>query len=189
MGKRFIALALALVVALSAAVAGAAPGRAIGPDPDEVFLAYHNPYYDMEIEYPTSWTVNEGFMGSVVAFASPLEPGGDQFSENVSVVVEDLAKNPGMTLAEYEKAAMGPLAKLGTDFKLKDRRNVTISGRPAVLVEYTHRQGAFELHVLQAVIVANGRAYVATFTAEEKSFARYKPVGLQIVNSLEIAPE
>lgn len=188
MSKRLAALLLALVIALSAATAAAA-GKVIGPDAGEVFLAYQNPYFDMEIEYPPAWSVREGFMGGLVAFVSPLEPGNDQFSENVNVVVEDLANRPGMTAEGYANACLGPLAKAATDFKLTDRRNVTISGRPAVMIEYTWRQGVFQLHVLQTMIVANGKGYVTTFTAEETSFARYKPVGLQIINSLEIAED
>lgn len=188
MSKRSVALLLTLVMVLSAATAAAAV-KAIGPDPDEVFLAYHDPYFDLEIEYPTSWRVQEGAGGSLVAFASPPEPGGAQFSVNVSVAVEDLAGRPGTKLAEYEQAATGLLAKAGSDFALKDRRNVTVSGRPAVLIEYTYRQGISQLHALRSFTIANGKAFVTTFTAEEAGFARYKQVGLQIIDSLEIAPD
>jgi len=122
-------------------------------------------------------------MGTVVVFLSPLENAEDKFSENVNLVTEDLTAYPGMTLEKYMEINLAQLSSFVTDYKLIARENSVVSGTPATALIYTGRQGIFQLKFLQVFIVADNRAYVLTFTAEEAQYKKYEAAARGIINS------
>ena len=147
------------------------------------FATYENQNYKLSFQYPTNWKVAEGFMGTVVVFLSPLENADDKFSENVNLVTEDLTAYPGMTLEKYMEINLAQLPSFVTDYKLVARENSLVSGTSATALIYTGRQGIFQLKFLQVFIVADNRAYVLTFTAEEAQYKKYEAVARGIINS------
>ncbi|MDR3591349.1 MAG: hypothetical protein P4N41_16975 [Negativicutes bacterium] len=60
-GQKTVFLALVVLASLTTVAAGA------GSD----FSVYENSNYNIRFQYPAEWKVLEGFMGTVVAFASP----------------------------------------------------------------------------------------------------------------------
>ncbi|MDT8904011.1 PsbP-related protein [Anaeroselena agilis] len=185
MRKLFTALLLAAMLALPIA-ASAAPADAGAKSAQGAFAVYGNKDYGFQAQYPAGWQVIEGAAETVVAFHSPLTAAGDRFSENVNVIVEDLAAHPGLTLDGYEKLGLANLAAFMPELAVKERRAGTLAGRAAKLVEFTCRQDAYRLHVLQMMTIANGRAYVATYTAEETEYGRFLPAARKIMASLTI---
>jgi hypothetical protein len=184
MYKRIIVLLLSVTVA--AAAAAAAPAGAGAKAAPGAFAVYGNPAYGMTAEYPAGWKADEGAAGAVVVFYSPLEGSDDKFSENVNILVEDVSAHPGMTIRKYTETGIAQLASFFTDFRLVDNRRHTVDGRRARLIEYTCRQGEFQLHVLQAMTIADGKAYVLTFTAEEANYERYLPAARRIMESFKV---
>ena len=63
---------------------------------------YTNKEKGFSVTFPKSWETKEGVAGSVVASLSARESEGDNFRENVNVVIEDLPKE--MTSEEYYQA-------------------------------------------------------------------------------------
>jgi hypothetical protein len=187
MKKLFIGLCLSIIAILfcvnTLAIASPNPGKTGANDN---FILYENKTHNFQINYPTKWEVAEGVMGTVVAFISPLGNADDKFSENINVIVGDLAAYPDLTLDKYEEISLVQLANLITDFKLVKRGNSVISGMPAKIVIFTGKQGVFQLKYMQAYIIVNNRAYVITFTAEKKEYRNYEEVAMEIVNSILI---
>jgi hypothetical protein len=176
MRKLIAVLLFALALAPVSSAAAAEPVQAV----------YDSAAFGLRAEYPATWKVVEGVMGTAVVFASPLDAGGDRFSENVNIVIEDLADHPGMTLGKYVATAEAKLAVYLKEFSLKDRRDATLAGRPAQVIEYTGRQGEFFVHVLQTIALVNGKAYQVTFVGEEDNYARYLPAAKRIMDSVVI---
>ena len=121
-----------------------------------------------------------------IVFLSPLENDNDKFSENVNVFIEDLTKYPGLTLNKYEGLNLDQLSKLITDFRIIERKDNVISGMPARIIIFSGRQGIYHIKQMQTYIIANNRAYVITFTAEETQYRNYEEVAKKIVNSILI---
>lgn len=174
-------LAAALALPLTAAAAPADTG-----DKTEKFAVYENQTYSLKMEYPSTWKAAEGVAGAIVVFLSPLESKEDKFSENVNIIVEDVSAHPGMTLGKYIELAKAKLAVFITEYSPKDSRDSILSGQPAKMIEYTGRQGVYNLHILQTVTLIDGKAYVVTFTAEEANYERYLPAAKRIIDSLAI---
>ncbi len=185
MRRLFTALLVAAALIMPAAAAAAPPG-ADGKTAQAATLVYRNADYGLEARYPASWKAVEGLMGTAVIFASPLESKEDKFSENVNIIVEDVSAQPGLTLGKYIERAKAKLAVFITEYSPKDSRDLILSGQPAKMIEYTGRQGVFDLHILQAVTLINGKAYVVTFTAEEANYERYLPDARRIIESIAI---
>ena len=185
MRRLFTALLVAAALVMPS-VAAAAPPGADGKTAQEATPVYRNADYGLEAQYPAGWKAVEGLMGTAVVFASPLESKEDKFSENVNIIVEDVSAHPGMTLGKYIERAKAKLAVFITEYSPKDSRDSILAGQPAKMIEYTGRQGVFNLHILQAVTLVNGKAYVVTFTAEEGNYERYLPAAKRIIESIAI---
>lgn len=173
----------ALVIMAAVLIWASAPAMA-APEPDGKFMVYENKVHNFSIQYPIHWKVIEGFMGSVVVFGSPPESPGDKFSENINIVVENLTAHPDMTLAKYEESGLAQLTSIMTDFKLLERRSLTISGVPAKQTIFTCRQGVFQLKLMQTYLLADNKAWVITFAAEEATYREYEKVAKTVINSV-----
>jgi hypothetical protein len=181
--KRLKKYAATLVILAAVLICASAPVMA-APDPGDKFMIYENKVHNFSIQYPLHWKVVEGFMGSVVAFGSPPESPGDKFSENINIAVEDLTAYPDMTLAKYEELGLAQLTSVMTDFKLMERRSLTISGVPAKQAIFTCRQGVFQLKLMQTYLLADNKALVITFAAEEATYREYEKVAKTMINSV-----
>jgi hypothetical protein len=185
MNKLFTALLLAAALALPVPAA-AAPADAAAKTAQGAFAVYENQAYSLKLEYPSTWKAAEGAAGAIVVFLSPLESKEDLFSENVNVLTEDLSAHPTLTVEGYAEIGIAKLPMYITDYKHIGTRKHTLSGLPAQIIEYTGRQGVFQIHILQAMTIADKKAYVVTFTAEEANYERYLPAARRIIDSLAI---
>lgn len=150
------------------------------------FIIYENKSYNIAFQYPSDWKFVEGFMETVVAFLSPPENANDTFSENVNLIIDELAQAPGVTLDEYFEVSRAQLATSITDYSLVSTGDSTISGMPAKTLVFTGSQDGFTLKWYQVYIIANNKAYVVTFTAENVKYQQYEPLGKTIIHSLVI---
>lgn len=150
------------------------------------FLSYNNSTYGFQIGYPANWKVVQGFMGSVVAFASPLENANDKFSENLNLIIQDLTPYPGMSLEKYEEITLNQLRNIITDYKLVYKGNSALADRPSRTIVFTGRQGIFQLKFMQVYMINDNRAYVITFGAEETEFTRYEDTAKRMISSFQI---
>lgn len=105
-----IALFLTLSLVLGGVIAFAEE------EPSISFMEYHNEEFNVRIDYPEDWEMQEKFMGTVAIFLSPQESSTDQFRENLNVITQDLSEQP-TTLDEYAQTSLAQIKQLMTDFK------------------------------------------------------------------------
>ncbi|MCB0523994.1 MAG: hypothetical protein H6576_05120 [Lewinellaceae bacterium] len=143
---------------------------------------------DFSIQYPKDWQLDQsGTMGSNFFLYSTLEGEGDSFRENFNLMVNDLREYPGMTLKELAEGGRQQIMAMITDVKIKEFKEVTTKYDHYYLVEYTGKQGNFDLYWKQRyMLTESGYMYVLTFTAEEGQFARYSEKADQVFNTFQI---
>ena len=77
--------------------------------PDAEVLVYTSRTDGLRVSYPQDWVPQERFMGTVVAFFSPLDGRSDVFSENVNLVTDRLDRP--VTVEQYTQASLRPLLR------------------------------------------------------------------------------
>ena len=97
---------------------------------------YHHPTYGFHIKYPKTWDVRENTDGAAVVFVSPKETPLDLYSENLSVVVQEL-KGRMMPLGEYTQEAIYQITQtFKKEIQVTGSNDLTLSARPAHRFEY-----------------------------------------------------
>ena len=103
-------------------------------------------------------------------------PAKNNFSDNLNVMVMDKAggreKYRGLNSAE--------LAQKG--FKVVEDKDATVSGRDAIVLEYTGRIQGRDMHFLSLGVLDKEQTYLFTYTASEDT---YKNVAAEFRASLE----
>lgn len=149
-----------LVITPPAAPAPApTPPRLATTPPTPASKTYRNAKYKLSFTYPGTWTMREGFAGTVVFVASPQR---GSFKPNVNVVAQPVAKNA--TLESLYQATVASLADSITDFKTTPGRSLTVAGQPAREAVFTGRQGQYDLRWRQLLFIKTGQAYAVTYT-------------------------
>lgn len=132
------------------------------------------------IRFPAAWRIDSsGVMGSQVFLFSPAENSADQFSDNVNVLIQDLAGSQ-VDLMRYKEITESQIDQMITDGKLLESMIVK-SERPHYKVVYEMRQGKFLLRVVSICYIRNEKAYLATFTSELAKAGLYKEIGDRIL--------
>ncbi|MDR7866420.1 MAG: PsbP-related protein [Sporomusaceae bacterium] len=183
--KRLFVVLLVFVVLVSAFAYFAASKKDAGESKDG-YAVYENAALGLKAEYPVRWQTLEDVRGVTVVFHSPLESAEDKYNDNVHVIVEDVSAQPWLTAEAYAASGVAKLPGALVDFRLIGNKSDTVSGRPARLIEYTGRRGDFQLHFLQAVTIADGKAFLITYVAEEASYAKHLPTAQRIFASVTI---
>ena len=158
---------LPLVAALALGVAAAA--------------TYTDAARGFSVSYPPGWQARKDVLGTAVVLLPTPAP--DQFASNFNVLVQPVPE--GITLAQLTELSLKQLANVVTDYKLVSQGGATVGGVPARQLEYTGTQGKFALHWQQLYALRGGKAYVLTFTAEQKRFAAERKNAASIVQSFK----
>lgn len=146
----------------SASVEASAPASNVAAG----FKLFEDKTNGTSIQYPEDWTVQENIGGALVAFLSPTESGNDKFQENLNIVVQDLGGEE-VTLEQYAEVTKQSLSQVITDLEIVSAEMASgDDGQDVYTMEYTGKQGEFELDWKQAFTIAGGKAYVLTYTAE-----------------------
>jgi hypothetical protein len=114
------------------------------------------------LNYPESWQVREGVLGTAVTFVTPFTNPKDSFAENVSVVTENVIV--GTTVDEYYKSSEENIKKYFSDFKLLKSEPVMLGDFLGRMVTYSSVQGSVRLKTTQLFVINQGVAYVITIT-------------------------
>ena len=151
----------------------------------EELSTYSNEAEKIKFQYPSNWAIKENQMGSLVAFVSPRESESDSFMENVNLLLENTP--PDTSLEKYNSYGLEMLKKVVTDFNIIESNDTTLGGLPASNMIYTGRMGEFNLKYFQVWTLKDGKAYVCTYTADQKSFDKYLPVAKNVIDSLKFS--
>jgi len=140
---------------------------------------------DYTLSHPSDWNLDESkLMGTQFILFAPLKGAEDQFRENMNLIIEDVSSY-GISLDDYIKISEKQLAQMITDMNPIKSERKEREGIPYQEVEYTGKQGVFDLHFIQHYIMVNGMMYVLTFTTEDKEFESYVADGKRILDSFD----
>ena len=142
---------------------------------------------DFTISYPQDWELNtEGLMGTALFVFSPLEDESDDFKENLNLYIQDLNGAP-MTMDQYVDASTSQMASAITDYKLNFSKRASKNGREFHHFSHLGKQGIFDLEFEQQIYLANGKAYILTFTREVDSPSKWQDIATDIFKNFELA--
>jgi hypothetical protein len=130
---------------------------------EEGMLTYTNEEYGFSIAYPEGWTVDEGYMGSVVMFIGSIN---DKFMITANVLIGELPTE--MTAEEYAKAGRESFPE---EWKIAKTFNDTINGEPVSgHIVTTTAEGEFEVKQMLVCIVRDTTAYILIFATSPSIF-------------------
>lgn len=182
-----LALSIATMIFISGCSQGASIKDNVSGQLTETagLTSYENKAYGIKINYPSDWARNEGSMGTVAMFLSPLESSSDTFRENVNIIVQDLSAQP-MTLKEYTDLSLAQIGEFVTDSNVISSTATVIDGNPANSIIYTGRQGQYIFKWMQAWAIKDNKAYVLTYTANEDTYNAFLSMVQEMLGSFEI---
>ncbi len=164
--RRLLPVCLILLASLMAGVGCSKPRTPRGGE-------YYNKKEHFSVIPPAGWEQQEGFMGTVVIFRSPVTHANDDFRENVNVVSAKIPRNTGLT--EFVTASVTDMKTELTDFQQLDTSSRTVNGKDTQRFICLYRTGQLDLNILMYLFVDNGRGYVVTCTAPPETFDEYLP--------------
>jgi hypothetical protein len=158
------------------------------------FLTYENTTYGVKMMYPSGWDYYEsgeygGFL-DIAVFQSPLEGRTDMSSATVAISTDTLA-NKDQTLKEYFDQLLPAVQESmsGFNYKILESKldnGITLAGRPAYQTLSTNTQDNMNFITFEIGTLANGKAYIISYNAEDGEYQKYLPTVQQMINSLQI---
>lgn len=144
----------------------------------------------ISVDYPEGWIVRENpSAGVIVAFGSPKESEADTFVDNVNVSTSDLSSKADITLDQvatlWQKQTEEDMAAGGT-FKVLETKSDQLVGEDAKRLIYTYSKEGIDIKGMVVIALKDKKAYIVTYTAEEKSFDKFLNVANTIVSSLQV---
>jgi len=124
-------------------------------------------------------------MGPELFVFSPLENQNDKFSENVNVIIQDLA-GQNIDLKKYKQITEGQLTNMATDGKIVESSIVKGNKGDYYKIIYSRTQGNFRLKITSLCYIKNDKAYLVTFTSEFDKYDQYNKIGQEILNSFSL---
>jgi hypothetical protein len=152
------------------------------------------------IRYPTDWNLEQKqdkTPGTAMLYPftilSPIESSTDKFRENVNLVVEQLkgrtidgVDGQNIDLDKYAELSTNQLKLEMSNFQIVETKKIENSRRKYYKTIFTWDYEAFKLKVEQYYWVANGKAYVLTFTSERDKFPKFRKTGEKILNTFTL---
>ena len=132
-----------------------------GPKPS----VYSDGLYGFSIEAPSFGRVEKG--GTVIPVML-LGPSENKFASNVNVVVQAKAS----TRAAFRALTLEEFRQYG--FKVNSDREVTVSGRDAIIFDYEGTQQGRDLRFLALAVIDKERVFVVTCTAPKELYKTYE---------------
>lgn len=102
---------------------------------------------------------------------------GTNFRNNLNVIVQDLSQNP-MSLEDYHNLTLQQMQQALGENTITSDKGIIIGGVKAKELIYTipkdiSKGNFLELKLKQVYLIKNSKAYLITYTAKSKDFAKY----------------
>lgn len=152
---------------------------------NEFFKSINSKMFKYDV--PNNWILDStGTNGTTFFIYSEASDANDKFRENVNLLVQDLSQYPGMNLEKYTEISLNQIKSMITDSKIQKSQTNYSPPRPYHHVIYTGKQGVFNLKFEQYYFISDNKAYVLTYTSEEKNYLNYLVSAQIILNSFRI---
>ena len=153
-------------------------------DPAKEVKTFTNDNYSLE--YPATWTLDTSkTWGADLMLFAPKDDDQDKFSENVNVLIQDLA-GMGIGLEQYKEITDQQIATLATDGRIIESSILKKGNKEMYRIVYTMTQGDFNLKITSHCFIQNERAFLVTFTTEVEKYENYKLAGEDILGSFAL---
>ena len=135
------------------------------------------------VSYPSGYALEDGGDADTRLFVAPLQNRSDAFQESFAVRARRAA--PGATLDEVRHALQAEMKAANAELVDSDDR-AKLAGRAAHRYVWSLRLGDLDLSLVQVLCVANGRAYIVTFSVERGHEGQYRRVAEVMIAAFEI---
>jgi hypothetical protein len=153
---------------------------------NSTFKLYENPFYDIQIQYPSNWTIN--VYGDIV-FLPPARADSEADRPSLIVEIEPTHNwSSYLNLNEYLTSVTKGYDNIYFDVKvIESSTNSTLAGKPAYKLVFT-KVGFDKINYksMELGTIIGNKAYSITYTAEEKQYLDYLPTILKMIDSLKI---
>ncbi len=158
------------------------------------FLTYHNPIYEISIEYPSSWTYQEPqeepsantTIFSIVNITPPISEDPNVVT-NFQIGIEEL-ENP-ISLDQYARTVINSY-RGNLNFSLTSvDDNSTLSGKPAYEIVFTDvTEDGIERKSIERGTAdeVNNRAYYVAFNTEASIYDKFLPIVQTMIDSFKL---
>jgi hypothetical protein len=141
---------------------------------------------EFSIQYPKDWELSQtGEMGTSFVLFAPLLAKQDPFKENVNLITQDLAGQE-ISLEDYTVASEDQIKKMLSKSKIISNEVESVNGLEYNKLIYTGTQGAFDLQYEQFYWIENEKAYILTFTTEQREFSDMQLLGEKIMKTFKL---
>lgn len=138
---------------------------------------------DYTILFPSNWRVDtSGWNNTEFIIFSPKEHAGDNFSENVLLMIEDMTTDP-LELDEYVESSAIVIKENAKDLKNFNQTKLRSVSGEFYKVSYDMTAGIYQVHTIQYYFVKNKKAYIVNFSSENGNM---KEKGEEIMRSFSI---
>ncbi|MEL6438959.1 MAG: protein kinase [Cyanobacteria bacterium J06621_8] len=151
----------------------------------EIEQVYENSDQGFRINYPNAWLSQnrDDFFTSGVVFLSPLENNSDQFKEQVSVLVENVADNT--SLAQYTEQSLVEIKRL-SDPNIDVAVTANLGRELGRQVTYSGEANGSAVRRMQTWSIKDNQAYIVTYTAQPESYEAFLPTVEKMIESFVI---
>jgi hypothetical protein len=140
--------------------------------------SYNDGTYGFAITPPRFPAAARGTNITPVILYAPPENG---FASNVNVVIQ----NASMSRQAYRNLSVQQFQQLG--YTVNSERNLTVSGRDAILFDYEGTLQGRDLRFLALAVLDTDRILLVTGTAPRESFKKYEPGFRAAIGSFRVA--
>jgi hypothetical protein len=127
----------------------------------------------ISIQQPKGWTIDEsGKYGAELFFFNNAvdKVSGKSFTANINLTTEG---TQGYSLKSYVDASKKYIKKSFPGYKSLPDRNVTVNGKPGVIIGGTFTQQGYKIRNEQLITISGDKAYIVTATALASTWTKY----------------
>jgi hypothetical protein len=151
------------------------------PDQNVTWTHYENLNYS--ISYPETWRLDTShMMASDFFIFSRKEDSSDVFMENVNLMSYDL-QGQSITLDSFVHTSEKQISTMANDYKILQSARLQGQGGNFHKLDFTARQGIYQLRFIQYYFLSKGKCYTLTFTMEQGKYAKYAGTVLKLMDS------
>jgi serine/threonine-protein kinase len=140
---------------------------------------------DFSISFDADWQLDTSrIAGSRFFLFSKPESNLDLFRENINLIIQNLS-GLKMNMDQYIEVSLNQLEEYIPDCVVETSERSYINGNEIHKLIFTGSQNTSRLKFLQYVYIKEEKAYVLTFTGEQKKFDDYLERATNILNSFK----
>ena len=147
------------------------------------YKKYENSQFGFSIDYPESWTLNEGKQ-TIFSIISPQTSATDKVLDNMNLsIIKSVPED--MALKDYTEGSLNALKGYLKKFKRISTDYIKINGNDYAKTIYEHKVMSFTFKVILYQTIINGKGYNFTCTTDP-SDVTYVPAFAHIISTFVV---